>query len=243
LAGRAAACARHLLDHAETPAGGGRAWPSVDGRLLAGLAHGATGIALALARVKALAGEPGLESAARGAYDYERSLFSEAHRNWPVVGPKRGAPEEGARLMAAWCHGAPGVGLARALARPVLDDALVSSEIEAAMATTIEASRAGGDHLCCGALGRADVLLTVGESEGRPEWVAAAAVIASGVAERAARERRFALPGSAFEYRVFHPGFFKGLAGVGYGLLRVAAPARVPSVLGFQVPARNGELR
>jgi lantibiotic modifying enzyme len=145
--------------------------------------------------------------------------------------------------MAAWCHGAPGVGLARAVARPVLDDATVPSEIEAAVATTIEASKAGGDHLCCGALGRADVLLTVGRAEGRPEWIEAAAALASGVAERAARERRFALPGSAFEYRVFHPGFFKGLAGIGYGLLRVAAPARVPSVLGFQVPAPDGETR
>jgi lantibiotic modifying enzyme len=32
------------------------------------------------------------------------------------------------------------------------------------------------------------------------------------------------------------PGLMTGLAGIGYGLLRVAAPARVPSVLTLEGP-------
>ena len=34
------------------------------------------------------------------------------------------------------------------------------------------------------------------------------------------------------------PGLMTGLAGIGYGLLRLADPGRVPSVLAFEGPRR-----
>ena len=33
---------------------------------------------------------------------------------------------------------------------------------------------------------------------------------------------------------MFEPGFFQGLSGIGYQLLRLAAPSRLPSVLSFE---------
>ena len=36
------------------------------------------------------------------------------------------------------------------------------------------------------------------------------------------------------------PGLMNGLAGIGYGLLRLAAPERVPSVLALEPPRRGG---
>jgi hypothetical protein len=33
---------------------------------------------------------------------------------------------------------------------------------------------------------------------------------------------------------VFEPSFFQGLSGIGYQLLRLAAPERLPSVLAFE---------
>ena len=35
------------------------------------------------------------------------------------------------------------------------------------------------------------------------------------------------------------PGLMTGLAGIGYGLLRLAEPARVPSVLTLEPPLEN----
>jgi type 2 lantibiotic biosynthesis protein LanM len=223
---RASRCARRLVAAAVEPSPGVRAWPAGDGRLLAGFGHGAAGIALALVRVAAATGEGGLLDTARAAHRYERTLFAAPQRNWRIVGPNN--------FMAAWCHGAPGIGLERVLVLEALDDADLRADVDAALQTTADAAPHGSDHLCCGRLGRAEVLLTAGRRLGRKEWVEAAQATAAGVAERAARERRFAVPSTEFEYPVFHPGFFKGLSGIGYELLRVALPARVPSVLGLE---------
>ncbi len=235
---RAEACARRLLSAAVRLPEGGTAWASVDGRLLAGMGHGAAGIACALARVGSSSGERQLLDVARSAFAFERALFSPAHRNWPVAGAGGTAP----LLMAGWCHGAPGIGLARALAPSLLDDQLLS-EIEVAMLTTAEAARQGDDHLCCGRLGRVDALLTAGRTLARSQWTDAARALGGEVADRARAERRFSLPGHEFTCRVFDPGFFKGLSGIGYQLLRLAAPAQVPSVLGWEVPERGGDER
>jgi GNAT superfamily N-acetyltransferase len=62
---------------------------------------------------------------------------------------------------------------------------------------------------------------------------------------RAREKKHFRLASSGFEYPVFDPGFFQGLSGIGYQLLRVAAPSVVPSVLAFESgrlhPARSRE--
>ena len=63
--------------------------------------------------------------------------------------------------------------------------------------------------------------------------------LAAGVAERARTSGRFGLRSSEFEARAFRPGFFQGLSGIGYQLLRTAAPNRLPSVLGFQTAPRE----
>jgi hypothetical protein len=38
------------------------------------------------------------------------------------------------------------------------------------------------------------------------------------------------------------PGLMTGLAGIGYGLLRLAVPTRVPSVLVLEGPVRSSRL-
>jgi lantibiotic modifying enzyme len=80
------------------------------------------------------------------------------------------------------------------------------------------------------------VLLAIGKHLDRPAAVAAAVTLAERVIERARREEHFRLGPSEFEYRVFDPGFFRGLSGIGYTLLRLASPSRLPSVLAFEAP-------
>ena len=75
--------------------------------------------------------------------------------------------------------------------------------------------------VCCGEMGRAEVLLEAARYLNRPELEVLARQRASCVAAGL-------LPA---DERPFIPGFFQGSAGIGYGLLRLIAPDRLPSIL------------
>ncbi|MFC7643928.1 lanthionine synthetase LanC family protein [Streptosporangium lutulentum] len=53
---------------------------------------------------------------ARAAFAYERDLYDPRVRNWPDYRdiPGERADDTAPASMQAWCHGAPGIGLARA---------------------------------------------------------------------------------------------------------------------------------
>jgi lantibiotic modifying enzyme len=228
-------CGDHLIVNQIATPGGGGAWPVQGKHFLAGFAHGAAGIAYALTRLALLTDKRDLLDAAERGYRYERSLFSPAKGNWPVVVRRSGEhlPER-KKFMTAWCHGAPGVGLARALALDVVCDDDILGEIDAAIRTTAHLESSRSDHLCCGNLGRNDVLLTMGLRLGRPELVDSAKAVAIQVASRAREKGHFRLPSTPVAYCIFTPGFFQGLSGIGYQLLRNAVPTRLPSVLSFE---------
>lgn len=230
---RAAACGRRLVSTQLETGPRSAGWPAPDGCVRAGFAHGAAGIAYALARLFVLTRDPDLLEAARRAHRHERGLFSSAGRNWPLL-----RAHGGTAVLTAWCHGAPGVGLARALSLDALEDDEVLGEIRVAMETTAQARPVRFDHLCCGNLGRSDALLTVGRRLDDAALIASAESTAAHVAERARAQGRLGVRTVGFENGVFRPGFFQGLSGIGYQLLRTAAPSRLPSVLGFEVGAR-----
>jgi type 2 lantibiotic biosynthesis protein LanM len=221
-------CARRLLGTQVATGEDSAAWPSHDGRPLAGFAHGVAGIAYALGRAYASTGDAFLREPVRRAHRHERRLFSPVVRNWPA------AHEGGVALMTAWCHGAPGIGLARALGLDAFGDEEILDEIRVAMETTAAAEPSRTDHLCCGNLGRSEALLTMGRCIHDARAVASAEAMATRLAERACAEGERGVRTEGFEHRTFHPGFFRGLAGIGYQLLRTAVPSRLPSILGFQ---------
>lgn len=221
-------CVRRLLETQAATGDDGAGWPGHGGQPLSGFAHGSAGIAYALSRVYAFTADVKLEESVRRAHRHERRLFSPSVRNWPA------AHEASAVLMTAWCYGAPGIGLARALGAEALLDDDTLEEIQVAMETTAAAAPSRLDHLCCGNMGRSEALLTMGRRRQDANAVAAAAAVATRLAERVCAERRFGARTEGFEHRTFHPGFFRGLAGVGYQLLRTAAPSRLPSILGFE---------
>ena len=134
--------------------------------------------------------------------------------------------------MWAWCHGAPGVGLGRLAGLPYLDDASVRAEIETAVESTIENGFGRNHCLCHGDLGNLEVVTLAAERLGRPDWGERAGRIAGGILA-GIREHGwlFGIPG-----RPEPPGLMVGLAGIGYGLLRLAAPERVPSVMILEGP-------
>jgi len=221
------ACGRHLLEARVTSQTGHRAWPTLEGKLLTGFSHGAAGIAYALLRLYAATSETAFRDAAEEAIAYERSVFSPEAGNWPDF--RLSTPEEPA-FMTAWCHGAPGIGLARIGGLEALDMAEIRADVEVALKTTLDHGVRGGDHLCCGSLGRAELLLEAASRLSRPELLETGRRWATGIVARAEQTDGYAVS-PRLSGGMDSPGLFQGMAGIGYELLRLADPGGVPAVL------------
>ncbi len=219
----AASCGRKLIDR-QVPVSDGCAWPAAGDTRLVGFAHGAAGIAHALERLWRATGDEAAAVAAAQGRRFVCAQFLAADGNWPIAAGAAGA-------MTAWCHGAPGIVLALSEAESVPRTAL-----DAGLATSSAWQPGGADHLCCGALGRAEVLLTVGHQLGDGTAVEAGRALATKAVTRARAASHFRLSTSGPEYRVFDPGFFRGISGIGYALLRQAEPSLLPAVLTLDPP-------
>lgn len=153
--------------------------------------------------------------------------FSAEQGNWPDF---RELDDEGRpHFMVAWCHGAPGIGLARLAGLAVIETPHVHEEIETAIAAMMNLTPGGRDHLCCGTLGCSDILLSFARRLARPELETRAQQQAAWTVRRARRQGYKLLDIDAAD--AFIPGMFQGLAGVGYALLRLAGSDELPSVL------------
>jgi type 2 lantibiotic biosynthesis protein LanM len=203
---------------------------------LSGFSHGAAGIAWALMELAALTGEDRFRSTALAALEYERSLFSPGACNWPDLRDDaafdRVAGGGNGRFAIAWCHGAPGIGLGRLHCLRYLDDQNIRAEIDAALKITI-AQGFGSNHcLCHGDLGNLELLLQASLTLDDPECRAQLRRSTSLILESIDRHGWLC----ANPLGVESPGLMTGLAGIGYELLRLAEPTRVPSVLALAPP-------
>lgn len=230
---KAVRCGRHLLDRRVLAPSGHRVWKCTpEFPPLTGFSHGAAGIACALLRLHGETRDASLLEAAREAYAFERSAYLGELRNWPDY---RHPQEPVPRCGRTWCHGAPGIGLARLGGLAGIRDSEVDAELEAAIATTREIGVEAIDGLCCGNLGRAEFLFSAGTVLGRPEVVDCATRLVSQVLARVRERGWWEFLGEEFPHAAgCHPGFFQGEAGAGYELLRLLEPDALPSVLRFE---------
>ena len=230
-------CGRHLCANAHRPPGGGPgcAWPTGRrGELLAGFAHGAAGIGYALARLHAATGgdDPAFLQTAQNAAFYEGTLFSEKAGNWPVV---MDSPDQAREplFLSTWCHGAPGIGLSRIGGLAAVDSALIRRDVALALKNVVESGLSNIDHLCCGNLGRIEVAWTAAQTLQRPELGVLARAAASYVVGQATQNAgNYRLRVDEVENQFFEAGFFRGVSGIGYTLLRLLRP-ELPCVLLF----------
>jgi type 2 lantibiotic biosynthesis protein LanM len=228
-------CGDHLIGRAQ-PMAQGIGWvPPVGGKTpLAGLSHGAAGIAWALLRLAALTGEERFRDAALAGIAYERSLFFPEAGNWSDLREQATSANGTPRVFpTAWCHGAPGIGLARLGSLSLLDDAAIRAEIRAALQTTLAQGFGLNHSLCHGDLGKLELLLQASRVLADSQWSAHVSRTAALVLQSISRDGWQC--GNTFHLE--SPGLMTGLAGIGYGLLRLAEPARVPSVLLLAPPA------
>lgn len=216
----AEACVNRLVETCNrTP--GAASWPSrIARRPLLGMSHGTAGIALALAEYAEEFGDSTAARLAADALSYERELYSPHHANWPDL---RG---DDPHFRWAWCHGAPGVGIARTLLTGHFADSVTESEIAAACASTIATGFGGNHSLCHGDLGNLDLLLLANEQR-----------LARGIAAQVLGDRdKHGSWNCGVAGDVENPSLMVGLAGIGYQLLRLHKPDSVPSVLALQAP-------
>jgi type 2 lantibiotic biosynthesis protein LanM len=228
-------CGDHLLEKAR-PAKDGLAWElSMSAEPPTGMAHGTAGCSLSLFALAAISGEERFHRLALATLAYERSIFSPQTQNWPdLLEPEksrvaRHAPlttENGTRYQATWCHGAPGIGLSRLASLPYIDDEKIREEIAIALKTT--AASFGLNHsLCHGDLGNLETLLVATQILDDP-WCHEQFHHFRGLILDSIETDGW-LTGAPSGIET--PGLMTGLAGIGYELLRLAEPERVPSVL------------
>ncbi|MGH8002192.1 MAG: type 2 lanthipeptide synthetase LanM family protein, partial [Brasilonema sp.] len=219
----------HLLNNRTNSETGFRAWATLEDKLATGISHGAAGIAYALTRLYKTTQDPVFLEAAEEAIAYERSIFSPNDGNWPDVrnfSLNRSKPS----FMTSWCHGAPGIGLARLGSLGILDTAEIRQEIAVAINTTQQFGLQNIDHLCCGNFGRMEVLLVGACKLSRPDLLNTVQKQVAQVVTKAKQVGSFALF-SELSGDIYNPGFFQGTSGIGYELLRLAYPESLPSVL------------
>lgn len=199
---------------------------------LCGLSHGAAGIGWALLEVFAATGDDRFATAARGAFDYERSWMDPRSGAWPdlrVGGQRRGAARTaGSAVAGTWCHGEGGIALTRLRASGVLGGDAVGADAERAVETTRRHLAEALPYeledltLCHGAAGSAEVLLCAGRT-GPAKALGHAALDRHGDAGD--------WPCGAAGGTT--PALFRGLSGIGWWFLRlhdrtIASPVSVP---------------
>ncbi len=237
----AIACGRHLLAHSTPAPDGqrGRGWvsetqPNV---MLSGFAHGAAGIACSLLRLYHVCGDGEFRRAADEAIEYENSLFVPEAGNWLDLRKEVAEQADDAapprRFGNAWCTGSAGIGLARLGGLDGLDTPAIRADVERALVaaqTRLATSQENPDCICCGNFGLIDLVLTAGQRLGRPELSDLAHRWADSIVTRAGASANYRYA-SYLPRGLFSPGLFQGAAGIGYQLLRLAFPERLPSVL------------
>ncbi len=226
---KAIACGQHLLNQRVSVDGAPKAWTTLERKPLTGFSHGAAGIAYSLLQLYEVTHDAAYRDAALEAIDYERTAFSFSESNWNDF---RGYDVRGGQpaFAMSWCHGAPGIALARLGGLSILSTHEIEHEIDLALEKTRSTPFQSVDFPCCGNLGLAEVLLVASVKLNRPSL-------------RTAANRRVAMTleqaHQTGQYQLVHRmptndcslGFFQGIAGIGYGLLRFMDSRQLPSVM------------
>jgi type 2 lantibiotic biosynthesis protein LanM len=236
-------CGDRLLARSQRVEGGIGWFTNVETvRPITGFAHGAAGIAWALLDLSALTGNTKYRDTALEAMMYEHGQYSSVAGNWaenaPGSEPATGRQETGRETgpSMAWCYGGPGIGLARVRALKHLDHPVVGEDLQRAIQATLSRGPGANHSLCHGDLGNLDFLLQASQATGSPELALKVDELTNQVL--ASMKKYGWLCGVPLA--VESPALMNGLAGICLGLLRMAQPDRVPSVLTLSPPSVRG---
>lgn len=211
----------------------GRMTPAVTG-----LSHGASGIGLSLLLLYESTGNKKYLETARGAFMFEDTLFGETSGNW--VDTRSPYNFQNGILTGtfavAWCHGAPGIAVARTRAS-ILDPENAGYHkkmAEIAIKTTSASlkqysQRSSHDAtLCHGITGLSEICMLFGRVFGDTDYNE----MPIGTAEELIK--RYDASGewpSGLSTGGPSPSFMVGSSGIGYHFLKLCKPEEIPSIL------------
>jgi type 2 lantibiotic biosynthesis protein LanM len=234
---RAIKCGEHLLAQDRVGPAARRSWAGqgVGRSALNGMSHGAAGYAYALASLAAASGRQDFAEAAAECIAFEDASYNADRNNWPDL-----RNSEKPLWPCQWCHGAPGIGLARiATARRIGTSVALNAKLGGErIAADIDHAIAGArqnwpnqlDTLCCGALGGIEFLCEAASAVGNVDLRALASRRLAAILDEAAATGDYRWNSGKGRFNL---GLFRGLAGVGYSLLRQANPT-LPNVLTWE---------
>ncbi|MGG4455845.1 type 2 lanthipeptide synthetase LanM family protein [Brevibacillus porteri] len=211
--------------------------------LLTGLSHGAAGLAWAFTWLARLSDNHSNHSSceqylkmANRLLIYENHYYSETEQNWRDL-----RSTDRHEYADFWCHGAPGIALARAeIMRHLeamnllhaLEWEFVTQDYKNALQTLLNRGKTYNSFcLCHGILGNADILLHVSKLMNDPTLVD----IANEWALQANVDYESYKSSDHLIARLECDGLMTGTAGMGYEYLRLL-DNRVPSILAFELP-------
>ena len=213
---RAAKCGEHLLRQPRVGPEGRNCWigQGFGAHALNGMSHGAAGFAYALASLSVATGRDDFAQAALECIAFEDSSYDAERHNWPDL---RGSGDPD--WSCQWCHGAPGIGLARIGTRK--RGGLDAKPLVADICNALVGAERGWpnqlDTLCCGTLGSIEFFRAAGDVLGRTDLRQLASQRLATLLDVAKLNGDYCWNGGN---RRFNLGLFRGLAGVGYTLLR-----------------------
>lgn len=224
---KAIACGEHLLRQPRFGEVGQRSWVvrNVSEVPVLGFSHGAAGFAYALT---ALAEASALEEFAHAAHEclaYEERFYDEHLVNWPDLR----VTEENVASPSQWCHGATGIGLARIASGRASGShsEFILKDIKRAVQHTKTNWVHDVDTLCCGTLGRIEFLSEAGELLNQPTLGHLSDQRLAQIISSRHEHGRYQWNAGG---EAFNLGFFRGLSGMGYTILRKLDP-QLPNVL------------
>ncbi|MCM0035164.1 MAG: type 2 lanthipeptide synthetase LanM family protein [Burkholderiaceae bacterium] len=223
---KAITCGEHLLQQPRLGEAGKRSWVvlGVSESPLTGFSHGAAGFAYALKSLAKVSGREEFEVAAQECVAYEDSCYNKDVFNWPDL-----RTTDATVFPSQWCHGAVGIGLARAASSrgEKSNVETIFSDINRAVQNTTANWPQHVDTLCCGTLGTIEFLGEAGELLNQPALGHLSDQrLAQIIANRQEQgDYAWNAGGTAFNL-----GLFRGLSGVGYTILRKLDP-QLPNVL------------
>lgn len=226
---KAIRCGEHLLNKPRVDENGYRSWAGLGLSKvpLNGMSHGAAGFGYALTGLYQATHRQDFFDAAQDCLAYEEANYDEESYNWPDLREDDvGRPLR--KMICQWCHGAPGIGLAR-IGKVKLGSALtlVEKDIRNAAKCANMNWPNSVDSLCCGTLGSIEFLKE------------AATLLDDEQLHQLGDQRLKEVISNKYECgsyvlgagsTQFNLGFFRGLSGVGYTLLRRINPD-LPNVL------------
>ena len=194
-----------------------------------GFSHGSSGGFYALTKVNKLLSN--LDSfKINSVLNYEQSFYRPEYNNWPDFRDV----EENYNTV-SWCHGGVGIGFSRAqLIRDNYENELISKNIEDIITKMISKNFEYTDTVCCGLGGWVDFLIELSNCNYPDIRIEE---LRRDVIKKLLfnfREKDNFYYGKKLNPRIINAGFYQGISGIGYELIRELKPRDFKSILLFE---------